>query len=111
MANGMGQNLHGPARATATVLVNHAAAIGVTITYGAILDKMGIKESRGAHSRLASELNMINAFCVGIGIPLLSSVATKASGKPGKGFFDWTKDVDAARAAVFAFDWSAVSFG
>ena len=110
MMNGMKQKLSAAARATATVLVDHAATTDLTITYGTILDKLGIKKNRGTYSCLASELNMINAFCVGIGIPLLSSVATKASGKPGKGLFDWTDNVDAARTAVFAFDWSSVSF-
>ena len=92
---------------TMTILIDQAG-LRLPITYGAILDKMGIRKTRGAYSRLTTELNIIAALCVGIGIPLLSAIAVNASGKPGKGFDKWASDVNTACAEVFVFDWRSV---
>ena len=107
MTNGTKPQIPDSALRTMTILIDQAG-LRLSITYGAILDKMGIRKTRGAYSRLTTELNIIDALCVGIGIPLLSSIATKAGGKPGRGFDKWTADADAAMAEVFAFDWSSV---
>lgn len=84
----------------------------ITITYGELVRRAKEKYPNAQYIEAAIPrsigecLLVIEMICKRLGLPNLACLAINAHGCPGKGY---TRDWEADKAAVLAFDWNSVS--
>ena len=97
--------------ANALNILTELARRGETITYGDLLQQLGINRRRRPAGQVAAPyLNLVVVYCIAVGVPPLSVLVVNGpnspnAGQPGEGFFVWFPDADEARALVAGHDW------
>ena len=76
--------------------------------YDELRDALGGNPNQFAYQFLKPILDYINGYCSARGMPPLSVLVVGKSGNPGSGFSKMFPNVEAAKTAVAACDWSKV---
>ncbi len=76
-----------------------------TITYGELLQQLGVKTKQFPGQYLHPHLDLLTGYCIGVGVPPVTVLVVRKDGKIGEGFKKLFPDVAAARKAVDCHDW------
>ena len=97
--------------ANAIHILTELARRGETITYGDLLEQLGINRRRRPAGQVAAPyLNLVAVYCIAVGVPPLTVLVVNGPvspnpGQPGDGFLIWFHDVNKARELVEGHDW------
>ena len=88
MSHGIRENA-----ANALDLLIGLAKRGETITYGELLDQLGVKTNQFPGQYLHPHLDLLTGYCIGVGVPPATVLVVRKDGRVG------------ARKAVDCHDW------